>query len=66
MDATGEGILIYSEDREQVNAQTFDKEFVRVIVDTFDMIPLSKRYAMAEIAPDGKIVIGDELPPQSF
>ena len=66
MDATGESIFIYSEDRETVHAQSFDPEFVGIISEALGMMPLTKKYAMAEINDAGEIAIGDELSPQPF
>lgn len=66
IDATGSGVLIYSKDRKTVNAQSFDPEFVGIISDTLGLMPLTKKYAMAEINSAGEIAIGEELPPQPF
>lgn len=66
-DATGSsGMLIYSEDRETVNAIARG-EYAETIRKALSMPKrLGKAFAMAEIAADGQIVLGDKLPDQHW
>lgn len=64
-DSTGAaGVLIYSEDRTTVNAiaQGDHAEKIRKALSMPKR--LGKAFAMAEVADDGQILLGDRLPEQ--
>lgn len=66
LDATGQGVLVYSRDRKKVHAQTFNPSLVSRIVKLYGLTPLSKCYALARVNPDGELFLGAKLKTQTW